>query len=292
MPLTIPKMGRPVSSTTTSRPYTTSPFGQKNTNIENIKFGTSAQTSFKLDLENLFANERKFIIGYDPGVLPVIARKVKSRVPIVVSLAGESASGKSTAMNLFKNSFEKNNMPFSVIAGDDYFYDISEKVKKAGDLNNLFKSGFSFDDPKSLDLALCRKNITELKSGKPVKTPAYDFITHSSKPEAVRKAPSKFILHEGIFALTDLFNDVSDVKIYCETPKEIIDNRWWIRAAERGGSTKEQKLLFRLVEKGAKEFVRPSKTNANILIAGDCSKEEIAVFFDRLVGLFAWYCKR
>lgn len=290
MPLTIPKIGAPVSSPKTSRSYTTSPFGQKNTNIGNIQFGNALQSSFTSDLENLFSSE--FVIGYDKKIIPIIASKVQSGEPTVWSLAGESASGKSTAMSLFKNSFEKNIIPFSFIAGDDYYYDISEDVKKAGSLNALFKKGFSFDDPKSLDLSLCRQNITDLKSGSAVRTPVYNFVTHVSKSEAVRKAPSKFILHEGIFALTDLFNDVSDVNIYCETPKDIIDDRWWTRANERGGTLKEQKFLFGLVEKGARDFVRPSKSNANIVIAGDCSLEEISVFFDRLVGLFAKHCKR
>ncbi|MBR6899763.1 MAG: hypothetical protein IKN29_05675, partial [Bacteroidales bacterium] len=117
---------------------------------------------------------------------------------------------------------------------DDYYKDTSKELQEAGSYDALFKTGFSFDTPDVIDLALMRKHLEGLKRGETVQSPMYDFVTCESKKNAVLKKPSKFILNEGLYVLNDFLKDIVDVKIYVYTPFEIIKERWFARATSRG----------------------------------------------------------
>ena len=61
----------------------------------------------------------------------------------------------------------------------------------------------NFDHPDSLDTELLIQHVQQLKQGRSVEVPTYDFASHSRTTEYVTMQPRKIILVEGILILCD-----------------------------------------------------------------------------------------
>lgn len=59
---------------------------------------------------------------------------------------------------------------------DSFYKEYSEKEKEL-----IAKNEFNFDHPDAFDFDLLYKTLKKLKSGKQVKVPVYDFVTHRRK---------------------------------------------------------------------------------------------------------------
>ena len=101
----------------------------------------------------------------------------------LMSIAGESASGKTTLVkNTAKACLKSDtNDVYTVVCCDDYYKDASKELSQAGSYEELFKSGFSFDTPDAIDLALMKEHLIALKEGKEIRSPLYNFVTCESK---------------------------------------------------------------------------------------------------------------
>ena len=90
----------------------------------------------------------------------------KINLPLSIGIVGESASGKSTITEDFTSVLSNY---YSVIrmSTDDYYYDNSEAVKKAGSFANWAKDK-DLDSPEAMELSLMKEHISLLKSGKDV----------------------------------------------------------------------------------------------------------------------------
>ena len=203
----------------------------------------------------------------------------------VMSIAGESASGKTT---LVKNATKaciksENNHVYTTICCDDYYKDASVELTNAGSYEKLFESGFSFDTPDAIDLDLMKQHLLDLKAGKQIYSPAYNFVTCESKKDSVLKVPAKLILNEGLYVLHDLVRDVADVKIYVYTPFEIIKDRWFARAASRGKTGLAAQMQFHDVNQPAFRYIRPTMDLADVVINGMTTQEYIEDFIHELI---------
>ena len=98
----------------------------------------------------------------------------------------------------------------------------------------------NFDHPDSLDTALLVQHIRELKEGKTVQVPTYDFTTHSRTQVTEEKEPRKILFIEGILIFTDreLVKEM-DVKVF------VVCLRMWANriCASRSVSTHSQTML-------------------------------------------------
>ena len=96
-------------------------------------------------------------------------------------ITGESASGKTVFVdNTIKACIkDKKEGIYTVIRCDDYYKDTSKELKEAGSYEELFKTGFSFDTPAAIDLELMKKHLMDLKRGREIKSPLYNFVTLS-----------------------------------------------------------------------------------------------------------------
>lgn len=131
---------------------------------------------------------------------------------VFVGVAGGSGSGKTTLAKKIYDAFGDNVV---VIEQDAYYKDLSSLPEEERDYVN-------FDHPNSLDFALLKEHLTQLKEGKCINKPIYDFKTHTRKSETVRIVPKKVILVEGIllFAIPDV-RDLFDLKIYVDNHEDI-----------------------------------------------------------------------
>jgi len=180
----------------------------------------------------------------------------------IIGIAGGSASGKTTLVKKIINQMK--NEKLSVIDLDSYYKDL-------GGLSEQERTEVNFDHPKSLDFDLLIKHIKDLKQGKSIEKPIYDFKTHLRKSETTLVEATKIILLEGIlvFSNTELMK-LLDMKIYVETASDIrLMRRIERDMKERARSLESiKKQYFETVRPMYIEFIQPTKAEADIIIPG------------------------
>ncbi len=215
-----------------------------------------------------------------------IARMVvqEKKKTFLIGITGESASGKTVFVdNTIKACVkEKKEGIYTVIRCDDYYKDTSKELLEAGSYEELFKTGFSFDTPEAINLKLMKKHLLDLKRGKEIKSPLYDFVTCVSNPDGELKKPAKVILTEGLYVLNEGLREIMDVKVYVFTPLDVIKERWYKRAALRGKTGKAADLQFADVNKTAQEYIRPAYQISDAVINGMVSQEYIRQITDKI----------
>src|SRR5574344_2308079 len=111
----------------------------------------------------------------------------------IVLVGGGSSSGKTYITNRALKSLS-NSDDFVHLSFDDYYKDISylplEERKKQ-----------NFDAPDAFDWNLLMKQIQDLKDGKTIKKPVYDFNAFTRSKDTVEVKPAKVFIIEGIMAL-------------------------------------------------------------------------------------------
>ena len=189
--------------------------------IEQAKKLASMQMVSEI-LENIrgvIARDRKqkqpLILRINEGFIFNIARKaiVEKDSTFLMAIAGESASGKTTLVKNAAKACVKSdtNNVYTVICCDDYYKDASKELTDAGSYEKLFETGFSFDTPDAIDLALMKEHLIKLKNGEEIYSPLYNFVTCESKLNTVLKKPAKLLLNEGLYVLHESLRDIIDV---------------------------------------------------------------------------------
>ncbi len=243
------------------------------------------------NIREVINNDRKqkqpLILRINEGFIFNIARKaiMEKDSTFIISIAGESASGKTT---LVKNTAKAciksdNHSVYTIVCCDDYYKDASRELIAAGNYEKLFETGFSFDTPDAIDLDLMKKHLIKLKAGEEIYSPLYNFVTCESKKDTVLKKPAKLILNEGLYVLNDCVRDISDIKIYVYTPFEVIKERWFARAASRGKTGLAAQMQFHDVNQTAFRHIRPSMDIADVVINGMTTHEYIEDFIKELI---------
>ena len=133
--------------------------------------------------------------------------------PILITIAGGTASGKSTVVREIIKHFSKEEV--RVICQDNYY-------KAQDDLTMEERVKTNYDHPESFDTDLMHEQLAELLNGNSIDMPIYDFKVHNRSDEVKHINPSKVIILEGILALYDKrIRDISDILIYVESDPDI-----------------------------------------------------------------------
>lgn len=244
------------------------------------------------NIREVIARDRKqkqpLILRINEAFIFNIARKAISEKDstFIMSIAGESASGKTTLVKNASKACVKSdtNNVYTVVCCDDYYKDASKELAQAGSYENLFETGFSFDTPDAIDLELMKEHLISLKEGKEIYSPLYNFVTCESKKDTVLKSPAKLILNEGLYVLHQTVRDIADVKIYVYTPFEVIKDRWFSRAASRGKTGLAAQMQFHDVNQTAFRYIRPTMDIADVVINGMTTQEYIEDFIQELIN--------
>jgi len=128
---------------------------------------------------------------------------------------------------------------------------------------------FNFDHPDALDNELLIYHLKELKAGRAIDMPVYDFKTHTRTKQVQRVEPSRVILVEGILIFADKeLRQLMDVKIYVDTDPDIRFIRRLQRDIAERGRTMESVIhqYLSTVRPMHQEFVEPSKRYADVII--------------------------
>lgn len=207
-----------------------------------------------------------------------------------IGIAGETASGKSTiafdiidTLETFAQEFFIENL-ITRINTDDYYYDRSDMVKKAGSFAEFAKH-YDLDVPEALELELMKKHIKALQNGQTVYLPKYDMSGTAKREDNVTKTePAKIIISEGLFTLTDKVIDAFDFKIYVDVSCAVQKERFYRRAAERDLGSSADDVYMNAANK-AKIHIHPTKEKADIILSGEADREAYKIFIKKVLSL-------
>jgi uridine kinase len=180
--------------------------------------------------------------------------------PVVIGVAGGTGSGKTTvAHEVLKRAGTEQ---ISLIQHDAYYRDL-------GDLSPSQRAMQNFDHPDALDNELLIAHLKELKAGRAIEMPVYDFTTHTRTAETRRVEPYRVVLLEGILIFADgALRRLMDVKIYVDTDPDIRFIRRLERDIAERGRTMDSVIhqYLATVRPMHQEFVEPSKRYADVII--------------------------
>jgi uridine kinase len=127
----------------------------------------------------------------------------------VIGVAGGSGSGKTTVVRRIVDSLGLEHV--TLLQHDRYYRD-------RNDLRLEERAALNYDHPNSLETDLLVSHVKELKSGRPIDVPQYDFTRHARLAETESFQPRRALIVEGILVLTDAaLRDLLDIKVFVDT---------------------------------------------------------------------------
>jgi uridine kinase len=190
--------------------------------------------------------------------------------PILIAIAGGSASGKTTVVK--KIIEQLNSKDITVISHDDYYKDLTHLA-----LTERYK--VNFDHPDSIDNDLFVAQLKDLLDGKSISKPKYDFVEHNRSNEYELVEPTKIIIIEGILILEDeRVRDLATIKLFVESDDDIRFIRRLVRDTKERGRSIESVInqYLTTVKPMYYAFIKPTKRYADIIIPND-STHDVAV---------------
>ncbi|EDQ91906.1 uncharacterized protein MONBRDRAFT_17791 [Monosiga brevicollis MX1] len=182
---------------------------------------------------------------------------------LVIGVCGGSASGKTTLANRI---IECLNIRWVCLLSMDSFYKAS--VLNEEEHARAAKSNYDFDCPEAFDIDLLVETLKELKAGRSVEVPTYNFVTHSREPGYTMYG-ANVIVFEGIMAYCDQrVRDLLDVKIFVTEDADVRLARRLLRDTnERGREVKGSITQYnRFVYPAFKNHIEPTMQFADLVI--------------------------
>ena len=189
---------------------------------------------------------------------------------LLISIAGGTASGKTTVVSEIAKNFKKNEI--SLVCMDNYY-------KRRDDLSLEERKKINYDHPDAIDMELLKNDVKDLLNGKEIKMPIYDFKNHNRSDEFEVVKPSKVIILEGILALYDEeIRELSDLLIFVESEADIRFIRRLKRDIEERGRTVDGVIeqYLKTVKPMFEAYVLPTKRYADIIIPNN-TKYKMAI---------------
>ena len=178
---------------------------------------------------------------------------------MVVGIAGSTGSGKTT---ITKKLMQRFGGDVSVIYHDNYY-------KAHHNMSYEERSRLNYDHPDSFDTDLLIQAVKDLKAGRSVTCPVYDYTIHDRSDQVVVVKPAKVVIVEGIliFQSRELCQQM-DIKIYVDTDADVRILRRIVRDVRDRGRSLDSVVnqYLSTVKPMHEQFVEPSKRNADIII--------------------------
>ena len=191
--------------------------------------------------------------------------------PIIIGIAGGSASGKSSIANEIYEYF-KYEHTIKIIRLDDYYKDQSHLTMEQRVKTN-------YDHPLAFDMDLLVKHLDLLKSNQSIEKPIYDFTVHNRSLQVEVINPRDVFILEGLFVLNEVqIRERCDILIYVDTDADIRFIRRLKRDMQERGRSLESvcNQYLQTVRPMHEQFVEPSKKYAHIIIP-EGSSNQVAV---------------
>lgn len=200
----------------------------------------------------------------------------------VIGVAGGTGSGKTTVSRRIWEAVGRASIAY--LQHDNYYKDQSHLTADERALTN-------YDHPDSLESLLLVRHLRELRAGRPVDIPVYDFAVHNRSKETLRIHPAKVVLVEGILIFAEpALRDLMDMRIFVDTDADIRFIRRLRRdMVERGRSLDSVvKQYLGTVRPMHMEFVEPSKRYADVIVPqGGDNRVAMEMIVSRIQALLA-----
>ncbi|MEY4635124.1 MAG: Uridine kinase [Acidobacteriota bacterium] len=178
----------------------------------------------------------------------------------VIGVAGGSGSGKTTVVRRIVDSLGPDQV--TLLDHDRYYRD-------RNDLRLEERAALNYDHPDALETDLMVRHVRELKAGRAVEVPQYDFTRHARLSETNGFQPRRALIVEGILVFTDAaLRDLMDIKVFVDTDSDTRFIRRLRRDVAERGRTMESVIdqYQSTVKPMHLEFVEPSKRYADVII--------------------------
>ncbi|NTV65926.1 MAG: uridine kinase [Oscillochloris sp.] len=182
------------------------------------------------------------------------------RPPIIIGVAGGSASGKTTVSRAILERVGADRIAY--LPHDLYYHDLSHLPLEQ-------RSRFNFDHPDALDNALLGEHLDRLSAGQPIKAPTYDFATYARQVETLTIRPRPVILLEGILIFAEpVLRKRMHIKLFVDADADLRFIRRLSRDVQERGRSLDSVVAQYLttVRPMHLEFVEPSKRYADLII--------------------------
>jgi uridine kinase len=127
---------------------------------------------------------------------------------LTIGIAGGTGSGKSTVVRRIIESLPPNEV--AVIPQDCYYKDNAHIPLET-------RLTLNYDEPAAIDWPLLEHHLNELKHGRAIEMPTYDFITCSRLDKTIHVEPKEVAVVEGILVLCEKeLRDVMDIKVFVD----------------------------------------------------------------------------
>lgn len=178
---------------------------------------------------------------------------------LVIGIAGGTGSGKTT---ITKRLVQRFGSKVSVINHDNYY-------KAHHNMSYEERAKLNYDHPDAFDTWMLVDALKDLKRGKTVSCPVYDYSIHDRTDNTVTISPAQVIVVEGIliFENKDLC-DQMDIKIFVDTDADVRILRRIVRDVRDRGRNLEGVInqYLKTVKPMHERYVEPSKNNADIIV--------------------------
>ena len=179
---------------------------------------------------------------------------------VCIGVAGGTGSGKTTVAEAIVTRIGRERIAY--LQHDSYYRDLSGHQQQ-----HLLHH--NFDHPDALESELLAEHIRELKAGRSVAVPVYDFTRHV-RTAATRTVDTRgVILVEGILIFVEqALREQFDIKIFVDTDADLrLIRRLRRDIAERGRTVDNVVHQYlETVRPMHLEFVEPSKRWADLII--------------------------
>lgn len=181
-------------------------------------------------------------------------------MPLIVGVAGGSGSGKTTVARNLIAALDPHRV--TLLEQDAYYRD-------RRDLSPEERAGQNFDHPSSIDEELLLKHLRELKAGRAIEKPVYDFVHHLRRPETQTVPPQPCVVVEGILILTNPeIRALFDLRLFVDTDADLRLIRRLRRDTVERGRTVESVIAQweATVRPMHLQFVEPSRRYADLIL--------------------------
>lgn len=210
-------------------------------------------------------------LGLEEGiefVTAFIEKQLREKqTPVVVAIAGGSASGKSSAVSerITKQIKSHTGIGPLVISMDDYYKGLTfmqEQMEQGNPLN--------FDQPEVIDMELLAEHLSTLIRGESIKKPIYSM--KSGERDGYKTTyPSQVIIVDGLFTLSDQFKGLYDLGVFVRAHEHSRFIRRVLRDTSRTSMSLRQIIDYVLstVSPAHKKYIEPTIRNAHIIIKNE-----------------------
>ena len=209
-------------------------------------------------------SRKEAVASIVPSLLK-LRRETPKTHPVIVAVVGASASGKGHLINELRDALngadEDERDDVAVLALDNYYR--GRKIMEVEKIPH-------FDHPDALELRLAAKHLSEMRVGKSLDIPCYDFAKGERVGQETFTA-KPFVFADRLFALRPEIRPCAHYSVFIETDVHSALLRRLFRDAGPKGRTKQRsrdvlEQYFTTVVPAKRAFIDPTTMYADVMV--------------------------